>query len=623
MGIRKQLETAESLHRQGKLAEAALAYQKVLELQPDQVDASYGLGTVYLQQGKLEAAVLLLRNAVALAPEDPQIRYNYGLALAASGAKQAAVEEIHRAASLSQGDETVLLPICRKLLQMNQAPIAFRFLAAHACEDVDWVALTARAQGECGDWGGALQRLDRLLAQQPDEPEVWRYYSRAAARLRDFERALDAFETYRSLVQPAGEDLLALADLYLLARRPAEALETLQGAQAQGLETSALYLLLGKCYRLAGDYAKAQRALKTAVRKHPESGEAWQLLLEQESVDTLDAFTQKTTVLADRAQGNTRDQIMIRLTAGRALERCGRFAPAFDYIRSANELHRELLTEQGMDYEPLQTEATYDRILSLFPLASHPERNSNKTPRLNTRVPIFIVGMPRSGSTLVEKILSTFEGIESGGESEAMEFLAADYYWRMEQKALPVPAELSDRDWRALAEQYWERTRVSGARITDKLLHNTRHIGLIQNMFPGAPVLYLKRDPRDVCLSIYSRMFPDGHRYACDLNHLAHFYQQTERLMHHWKGLYPENILEIQFESVIAHPEQETQNLAEFCGLEWRPECLQFHKIASTSFTFSEIQVRKPLNSEGIGRWKAYGEAIRPLLEALQQKGLV
>ncbi len=614
----RTLEAAEALHRQGALEEAAKAYQQILQSEPDQTDACYGLGTVCLQQGQAGHALQLLGKAVRHAPADPQIRYNYALALEATGERLKAVEEARNAAALTRGDARLLLPICQKLLQLNQAPTAFQLLTAYPCQDLEWLALTARAQGECGDWGGALARLDRLTEHQPDQPEAWRQLSRAAAQLRDFEKALAAFETYLSLVQPTGEDLLALADLYLLAHRPEQALATLQRAQAHEADSATLNLLLAKCHRLAGNYAKARASLQRAVRQRPGFGEAWQLLLEQEPEVSMAAFARKSAALADQQLGKPRDQILMRLAAGRALEKCARYQAAFDYFRSANDRHKTLLADQGMRYEPRQTEQIIDRILALFPIGATPQTG---TARAGS--PIFIVGMPRSGSTLLEKILATFDGVVCAGESEAMEFLAADYYWQMEQGKISEPGDLSGQEWQDLGRRYWQRTRVRGKVITDKMLHNTRHIGLIQGMFPGVPVLYLKRDPRDVCLSIYSRMFPDGHRYACDLEHLAHFCAQTERLMQHWKALYPDRVLEIRYEELIAQPEQQTRSIAAFCALEWHPGCLDFHKDASKSFTFSEMQVRKPLNSEGIGRWKAYEDSLTPLLKALEDYALL
>jgi hypothetical protein len=146
---------------------------------------------------------------------------------------------------------------------------------------------------------------------------------------------------------------------------------------------------------------------------------------------------------------------------------------------------------------------------------------------------------------------------------------------------------------------------------------NFRHIGLICAMFPEAPIIYMRRDPRDVALSIYSRHFSDGHYYATECANIAHFIGASQRLMAHWKMVYPEHILELEFEQLIARPEPETRRLARFCGLEWQPNCLDFHQRDDASYTFSEAQVREPLNTKGIGRWVRYADMFAPFIDAL------
>jgi hypothetical protein len=137
-------------------------------------------------------------------------------------------------------------------------------------------------------------------------------------------------------------------------------------------------------------------------------------------------------------------------------------------------------------------------------------------------------------------------------------------------------------------------------------------------MFPEAPIIYMRRDPRDVGLSIYSRYFSDGHYYATELGNIAHFIGASQRLMSHWKTVYPDRILDVEFERLVAEPEQQTRRLADFCGLEWHPDCLDFHQRDDASYTYSEAQVREPLNAKGIGRWRRYADMLDPLIDALE-----
>ena len=152
------------------------------------------------------------------------------------------------------------------------------------------------------------------------------------------------------------------------------------------------------------------------------------------------------------------------------------------------------------------------------------------------------------------------------------------------------------------------------------LAHSVKAVlGFIRSMFPAAPIIYMRRDPRDVCLSIYTRMFADGHRYACDLEWLAHYYSMSVRLLEHWKTVSGDRILEVIYEDLVADPTEQTRNIAAFCELQWDPACLEFHKQDTASFTFSELQVREPINTKSTGAWRNYESQLAPLLAALKK----
>jgi hypothetical protein len=151
---------------------------------------------------------------------------------------------------------------------------------------------------------------------------------------------------------------------------------------------------------------------------------------------------------------------------------------------------------------------------------------------------------------------------------------------------------------------------------------NFRHVGMLCRMFPDAPVIFVRRDPRDVSMSIYTRMFPDGHAYATDLENIAHYYGIAEKLRAHWQQLYPERIMTIDLETLINEPEQESRRLADFCGIEWQASCLDFHERQRASYTFSEMQVREPINTKGIGKWRNYSESMAPFVDACVANGV-
>lgn len=611
------LRAAHEAHRAGKLDDAAAVYQKLLDRDAADADASYGLGTVRLQQGDAGSAVELLQRAAALEPAAPEIAFNLALALEQLPDIDRARVACLRAAALANGDAGLLVTICGKLLGLGLPQQAINALGACESDDRRVLALRARAQAATGDWGGAVAGLRRLKDMRPGDPGVWRSLAIAAGRLRDFDTALDAYGTYLSLKTPDADDLLAHADLLLMARASDEAGRVIDRVLESGDRRPQALFIAARCARLDGRYDRARDYLLEAIDKQPAFGTAWHLLLDTVDEEALPPLVARGSALLNEGAGTGRDRAPLALSVGRALERLERYEEAFRYFRLGNEEHRALLEADHRAYDPEASAAEFAQIRELFHTAP-----GRRAAAAGAARPVFIVGMPRSGTTLVERILTGLEGAEGGGELEAMEFVAAQYFWDLQKGRTAPPGELKDEQWAALAAEYAARVPATDGMLIDKMPHNARHLGLIAGMFPSAPIVHMRRDPRDVCLSIYARFFPDGHRYACDLEWLAHFHAQTAAIMEHWKAVLGEGILEIRYEDLVGDPEPVTRRIADFCGLRWTPDCLRFHERIEHSFTFSEMQVRQPLHAGGIGRWRRYERQLEPLLTALRGYGL-
>ena len=244
--------------------------------------------------------------------------------------------------------------------------------------------------------------------------------------------------------------------------------------------------------------------------------------------------------------------------------------------------------------------------------------------------PLFIVGMPRSGTTLVERMLAQLSMVKAGGESEALGFLVTQYQNDVASGKAPSPEKMARRDWQALAARYFEKTPLyldfegvgaAGNFITDKMPHNFQHVGMILSLFPNAKVIQMRRDPRDVCWSIFTRMFPEGHNYAVEFESLAQTYSISCRHMDHWAALAPDRVVDISYEDLVASPQEVGQRITNFCGLTWSERCLDFHKTVATSFTFSELQVREAINEKRIGRWQPFEKHLGPLIDELRRLG--
>jgi len=617
--INQALKRAETYHRGGQLEEAAKSYEAVVRIASDNADAQYGLGTALMQLSRPTEALVHLEMAADLLPTVPEFLFNLALAEKQLGLAERAKASLLRAAFAARGDAYYLLPICKPMIELGLAQQAFSYLDATGDQSPKISLWKARAQGAMGDWGGALKILGTLTVHFPDDAEIWREHSKAAGYLRDFDTAIKSYFVYLDKTEVAPDDYLAFADLYLTAQMPKEAVDYIQRAFDAGVDKAEAHLIAGKCARLDGDYEALKKHLAKAIERRPTFGQAWQLLLEVSDHSELTDLARETSKYAEDDRCTHWDRLLLDLTSGRALEKQGKYTEAFTAFERGNRGHKDLMARRDLAYDSQTLGIEGDKIRGHFPVGGQYAQASAR----QKKQAIFVLGMPRSGTTLVEKILTCLKGVQAGGENEALEFVTTQYYWDLAQGRCPPPTELRARQLNDMAEAYWRRNAFDGPIITDKMPHNFRHVGLITQMLPDAPILFMKRDPMDVCLSIYCRLFPDAHRYACDLDWLAHFYAESERLKTHWKTVFPDRVLEVVYEELVENPVEKTQEIAKFCGLGWHAGCLDFHKKQGASFTFSEIQVRKPLNKDGIGRWHHYEKQLIPLKMALEKYGVL
>ena len=575
------LEAAMNLHGAGKLKAAADIYAGLLTQDKDHPDAAFGLGTILMQQGRIDQALPLLDQARRARPVVPAFAFNHAWALARLDRVDEATRGFMRAAELAAGDTAMLVEICSRLVALNYLNEAIDILTA------------------------ASERT-------PGSREIWLALAQALGKAWQLKAALPAYERALTLGPPVARDLLAYADLLFLARQPDAAKRSILRARELGADDPAVLYLQARCESIAGNHELERQLLREAIAAKPTFGSAWELLLETTGNDELADFAGDCMRLADGKLATPDDKAHLRYTAGRALDRLGDFDIAFTQFDKANKCQRESAHARGLAYDRDDVEEFINQIQTDFD-APH----AKATQSCAAEQPIFIVGMVRSGTTVVEHILGGLDSVSMGGEADAIEVVSSKYYWSLNRNQAKPVRDLGTADWDKLAAEYWQLQTVSRSRVTDKMPLNFRHVGLICAMFPGSPIIYMRRDPRDVALSIYSRYFSDGHFYATECGNIAHFIGASQRLMAHWKMVYPERILELGFEQLVAEPEPETRRLAEFCGLEWQPNCLDFHQRDDASYTFSEAQVREPLNTKGIGRWRRYGDMFAPFIDAL------
>jgi Sulfotransferase family len=307
------------------------------------------------------------------------------------------------------------------------------------------------------------------------------------------------------------------------------------------------------------------------------------------------------------------DRASLGFVLGAALEKAGAYDEAFTAIDEANRQSRLSAGPAHAQYNREQHERFVDALIATFNTAQRPIE-----PPASSVQPIFVCGMFRSGSTLIEQVLAGHPRVAAGGE---IDFLPT----AVRTELAPFPASMSHRTPRQLADlatRYRDtlaRLHPGAELVVDKRPDNFLYIGLIKTLFPDARIVHTARDPLDNCLSIYFLHLDHGMAYALDLMDIGHYYRQYRRLMAHWKTLYGDDILDLDYDAFVREPRPAVERLLEFCGLDWSDRCLSFHERANAVKTASVWQVRQPLYQHASGRSRHFARQLAPLAEYLGQ----
>jgi hypothetical protein len=296
-------------------------------------------------------------------------------------------------------------------------------------------------------------------------------------------------------------------------------------------------------------------------------------------------------------------EINMRYAIGKYFDDVKDFEPAFASYRLANELTKRY----GVRYDRDRLTRRVDRITVAY------DRHWLRRMRLEANPserPVFIVGMPRAGTTLTEQILASHPAVFGAGELRFWHTASADY----ESSSLSGNGHVAISGLSGRYLRQIDDLSADALRVVDKMPANTMNLGLIHAAFPNARIIHMRRNPIDTCLSIYFQVFSTTHSYANDLEDLAHYYTQYLRVMEHWRATLPEGaILDIPYEGLVEDPEAWSRKMLQFVGLPWDPRCLDFHRTSRTVLTASNWQVRQKISTSSVGRWRSYEKFVGPL----------
>ena len=464
----------------------------------------------------------------------------------------------------------------------------------------------------------AAAHLRKALQLRPDHLPACLDLCKVATELGEFGEAIQAgLQAVRLSPQnPKARDHLAMA--YEVAGFYDKAREHYEMAASLSPDDALRQYACGQSFQGTGDKASARRYLEKAIELSPGFVPPYQALVRMNRYSSPDHedFTRLKSLLEDPdLTENNRGTLHFAL--GKMYDDCGLYEQAFQHFAAGNRIENS-----KYDYRPETYRDAVSRLIDSCPAEVF---SSTQDPGHQSRVPLFIVGMPRSGTTLVEQILASHPDIFGAGELPWFIKCAHDLP-DIIRSSTPYPeciAELGDKEARKLGQDYLDYLAdLAGSGdysyVINKWPNNYERVGLIARIFPNARFIHCQRNPLDNLISQYTLTFPNSVEYSYDLFNLGAHYTQYERLMHHWERVLPQRFFHIQYEELVADQEAWSRKLLDFLELPWDPACLKFHESDRVVRTYSDAQVRKPMYSSSIGRWKHYEEFLEPLQRGLR-----
>lgn len=422
--------------------------------------------------------------------------------------------------------------------------------------------------------------------------------------LKDFANAFEYAKKAADLEPTGMKDLDTLGNIFSHCHRQELALNMFEKAIQLEPDNSDLLYNLATSYRFLGDTQKADQAFSTAIKLNPLDFQAVQgrslLKKQHETENHIDELKENIAHI----NMNTDCRVSYYYSLAKELEDLERYESSFSYLKMGADLkHDTLKYDLGNDL------ANIDAIINTF---SKSKLATAKTGFDDDR-PIFVMGLPRTGTTLLERILSSHSEIASAGELVAFPRELEKSFSFQQNPISPAKqgffSHSLDIDFDSLGKRYLQRalTRVHARHyFVDKLPFNFLNIGYIHQALPNAKLILMVRNPMDSCYSIYKSLFNRGYSFSYDLESIARFYVSFRKLIDHWNAVLGQSFLTVRYEDLVTGPRQNIEKILQYCGLEWQDNCLDFYKNADASTTASASQVRQPMYTSSIGNWKNY-----------------
>lgn len=562
------LEQAHQMYTNKQSEQAKLAYHAILQIDPNFPDANNSLGIIDVEAGKPELAERWFGKAIKAEPTRPTFHNNRGLALMEIGRQKEAVGCFE--ASLDADPDFVPAMVnlgkgYNATRNFDKAVVILEKAIVATPDFLDAFTELSNAHGELGNLEKALEAIDNALAVRP---EHGRLLNQKAMLFTTFGKLDDAEQIFRSMVQ----------------KNP---------------NASGAYVAIARTKKFES-YDDDMQNMERLYKEMPDVDYAKTLQGEAQKEDGEDP------------------KMNLAMALAKAFEAIEVYDQSFYYYKEGNRLRRKkYFYDQADDFLEFDQRRKLftPSLISDFAATGHQDKT-----------PIFIVGMPRSGTTLLEQVFHSHRDVFGAGELGFMPQLVRSKFKTMRVFEDRLMAGQVTADvFRELGASYIEKVRELNSDspfITDKLPHNFLQVGFIKLALPNAKVIHSYRNPIDNAFAIFKQIFGnDAHQYAYDLVELGQYHNKYRELMAHWNEIFPGQILENRYEDMVADLETQTRRVLDFCGLDWDPNCLNFHESDRAIRTASVTQVRQPIYTGSVEKWRKYEAQLQPLIRVLE-KGL-
>lgn len=615
--VEQLINRAVQFHQRGDFLQAEQNYKQVLEKQPKNAYVLNLLGVLYSQKGEHREGEKLLKKAIKTDPGIADYHSNLGLCLQQLGKPEAAEKAFKKALQIDTKFVPPLFGLGNVSLQLKKPEQAIELFKKVITINPDYLPAynnLGNLYRELMDYDEALKMFNRVLEIKPDFAEAWYNIGLVYLVQKQGDQAANAFRKAIRLNPGYFRAYFKLGDCYgFLLHDLALAIREYDHAVTINPHYIPAYIHKSSAYRLNGKFDLSEQVLREALEVDPSAIDAY---LELVRVNTKEADLDKMQSVLNNMELDLKQLINLHFTLGKIYEDKKDYAKAFQHFQQGNTYRHKI--------EKYDAEGYYQYIDKQIQTFTTTFIESYSGLGLDTELPVFIVGMPRSGTTLTEQILASHPAVYGAGETENMMQVTKNFWKLLREKGYQTAGMkkpcLEKHELEQVVSEYMDYFRgfeTHALRVTEKMPGNYEQLGLIAILFPKARIIHCRRNPLDTCLSIYFQNFSLQHHYANQLTDLGLQYRAYLRLMEYWEKVLGNRILTVHYEDTVQDLDKASHRLIDFVGLPWDENCLKFHATERVVKTASYWQVRQKLYSHSVGRWRNYEPWLGPLVEAL------